>query len=237
MLKRQLNLSPGLAKIAPYLPCHRDSLSAKVPGLVAGWLRQVTLTAHTRWPLAGIKNILLARQFTDKIMLTPANVIKSNCKIHSKRHGINFVARCLRFNKTMNKLIPITLILFLTYISCEREPDRIPFGTYVGTFQRQNAFGGGEISNVMITFSMYSWTGESDKSKYPALGDGSYSLYKDKVTFNNASVWTAEFDWSLILSGDYKIFINNDQIKISREYSGPSTDTWTDIYLLTKQNK
>jgi len=44
-------LSPGLAKIAPYLPCHRDSFSAKVSGLVAGWLRQVTLTAHTRWPL------------------------------------------------------------------------------------------------------------------------------------------------------------------------------------------
>ncbi len=53
MLKRQLNLSPGLAKIAPYLPCHRDSLSAKVPRSIAGWLRQVTLTAHTRWPLGG----------------------------------------------------------------------------------------------------------------------------------------------------------------------------------------
>jgi hypothetical protein len=51
VLKRQLNLSPGLAKIAPYLPCHRDNFSAKVPRLVAGWLRQVTLTAHTRWPL------------------------------------------------------------------------------------------------------------------------------------------------------------------------------------------
>ncbi|MBN1330967.1 MAG: hypothetical protein JXA54_15960, partial [Candidatus Heimdallarchaeota archaeon] len=51
VLKRQLNFSPGLAKIAPYLPCHRDNFSAKVPGLVAGWLRQVTLTAHTRWPL------------------------------------------------------------------------------------------------------------------------------------------------------------------------------------------
>jgi len=51
VLKRQFTLSPGLAKIAPYLPCHRDSFSAKVPGQVAGWLRQVTLTAHTRWPL------------------------------------------------------------------------------------------------------------------------------------------------------------------------------------------
>jgi len=32
VVKRQLNLSPGLAKIAPYLPCHRDNFSAKVPG-------------------------------------------------------------------------------------------------------------------------------------------------------------------------------------------------------------
>jgi hypothetical protein len=48
---RHVNLSPGLAKIAPYLPCRRGSFSDKVPGLVAGWLRQVTLTAHTRWLL------------------------------------------------------------------------------------------------------------------------------------------------------------------------------------------
>jgi hypothetical protein len=47
---RQLYLSPGLAKIAPYLPCHRDNFSAEVPGLVAGWLRQVTFTCP--YPLA-----------------------------------------------------------------------------------------------------------------------------------------------------------------------------------------
>jgi hypothetical protein len=33
---------------------HLDYFSAKVPELVAGWLRQVTLTAQTRWPLATI---------------------------------------------------------------------------------------------------------------------------------------------------------------------------------------
>jgi hypothetical protein len=135
----------------------------------------------------------------------------------------------------MNKLIPLIVILLLSSISCEPEPDRIPFGTYTGTFQRQNVFGGGEISNVTITFSMYSWIGDSDKNKYPALGNGSYSLYKNKLTFNNNNVWTADFDWSLILSGDYEIIINNDLIRISRSYSGPSTDTWTDIYILTKQ--
>jgi hypothetical protein len=54
VLKRQLNLSPGLAKIAPYLPCHRDSFAAKVSGLVAGWLHQVMLTCP--YPLAVMVN-------------------------------------------------------------------------------------------------------------------------------------------------------------------------------------
>jgi hypothetical protein len=63
---RQILLSPvpiaiGMQKLRHTLithrsfseggPCHRDSFSAKVPALIAGWLRQVTLTAHTRWQL------------------------------------------------------------------------------------------------------------------------------------------------------------------------------------------
>jgi hypothetical protein len=36
---RQLNLSPGLAKIAPWCLARRDSLPAKVPGLKSAWLR------------------------------------------------------------------------------------------------------------------------------------------------------------------------------------------------------
>jgi hypothetical protein len=67
VLKKQLNLSPGLAKIAPYLPCHRDSFSAKVPGLVAGWLRQVTLTAHTRWPLVTIAATIINKGLSAKM--------------------------------------------------------------------------------------------------------------------------------------------------------------------------
>jgi len=137
----------------------------------------------------------------------------------------------------MNKLILLIPILLLTSLTCEREPDMIPSGTYTGTFQRQDTFGDGEISNVTITFSKYSWTGESDVHNYPAIGYGSYSLKKDKVTFDNKSQFTADFDFSLILSGDFFISINNDQVRISRDYSGAPNDTWTDIYLLKKENK
>jgi len=44
-------LVPGLQKHVPYPSRHRDNLAAKVPGLVSGWLRRVTLTPSTAGPL------------------------------------------------------------------------------------------------------------------------------------------------------------------------------------------
>jgi hypothetical protein len=40
------------AKSTPYLSCHRDNIAAEVPGLVAGWLRQVTQPPFIAGPLA-----------------------------------------------------------------------------------------------------------------------------------------------------------------------------------------
>jgi hypothetical protein len=45
---RQVNLSPGLAKIAPWWLARRDSFSAKEPGLIVGVTAPPTLTAYTR---------------------------------------------------------------------------------------------------------------------------------------------------------------------------------------------
>jgi hypothetical protein len=51
---RQVNRSPGLAKIAPWWLARRDSFSAKAPGLMVGVTAPPTLTAYTREPLAAI---------------------------------------------------------------------------------------------------------------------------------------------------------------------------------------
>jgi hypothetical protein len=42
------------AKSTPSLSCHRDNFPAKVPGPVAGWLRQVTQPPFIAGPLAHI---------------------------------------------------------------------------------------------------------------------------------------------------------------------------------------
>jgi hypothetical protein len=43
--------STRTAKSTPYLSCHRDNFPAKVPGPVAGWLRQVTQSPFIAGPL------------------------------------------------------------------------------------------------------------------------------------------------------------------------------------------
>jgi hypothetical protein len=49
------------AKSTPYLSCHRDNFLAKVPGPVAGWLRQVTQPPFIAGPLAQIFQCVMIR--------------------------------------------------------------------------------------------------------------------------------------------------------------------------------
>jgi hypothetical protein len=104
-------------------------------------------------------------------------------------------------------------------------------GKYVGTFQRLTP-AGGQISTVSITFSGNTWTGQSQVTKYPALCNGTYKTNSsDSATFENDCFWTAEFDWTLILKGDYQVKIDGKALNMSRDYSNGSKD----IYLLKKE--
>ena len=124
-------------------------------------------------------------------------------------------------------------LLSFFIISCKKIETNflIPDGTYIGTFQRQTS-SGGPISSVTITFSGNSWTGQSQFAKYPALCNGTYNAKgADSINFENACPWTAEFDWTLILSHDYKINILGKNIELSKDYNG----MFKDIYHLTRQ--
>ena len=131
-----------------------------------------------------------------------------------------------------SKLSVLFLVTFC-FSSCKKSNSNflIPDGTYVGTFQR-NTLTAGQISNVTITFSANNWTGQSQYVKYPALCHGTYTAKgSDSISFENACPWTAEFDWTLILSQDYKITIAGKDMEISKGYNG----AFKDIYKLTRQ--
>ena len=112
--------------------------------------------------------------------------------------------------------ILILLLSLSLSTSCKEDinPLGTPYGTYIGTFERYH-----EKSDVNLTLSANKFSGTSSKDKFPAICTGSYTQFNDKLVFQDSCNWTADFDWSLILSGDYVykydgetlIFGKNDQ--------------------------
>jgi hypothetical protein len=129
----------------------------------------------------------------------------------------------------MKQLFAFILLLAVAAGSCKKNDNNTetkPEGTYTGTFQRKVS-GNGEISNVSLTFSAGAWNGQSQFAKYPALSHGTFSINGNKVSFQNESAWTAEFDWSLILNGDYNISTSGNTLSITKTYSNGMVDVYT----------
>ncbi|TWO29786.1 hypothetical protein E1J38_014870 [Seonamhaeicola sediminis] len=125
----------------------------------------------------------------------------------------------------MKPKVLILIGLIFVILSCNND-DEIPQteinGEYVGIFER-----GGNNSNVELTFNNGNWSGESEIIKFPALCNGTYSNSGNVITFENACPWTAEFDWTLILGGEWNYSLNGNSLTL--------TKTNGDKYTLTKQ--
>lgn len=138
----------------------------------------------------------------------------------------------------MRKYLLFALYL-ICLIGCDKETQtytRVPDGIYVGTFQRELVWTENDnIANITMTFTSNTWSGYSDKMKYPALCQGKYSIVGDTIIFVNQCVWTAEFDWSLILSGKYVVKSTGSTIEFYRDYRSATSDTYVDRYKIIKQ--
>lgn len=137
----------------------------------------------------------------------------------------------------MRSLPSICILLFACFLSCSEDnslESNFQQGTFTGTFQRVQAFGDGEIAHITLIFDGNEWSGSSDITKYPALCRGTYSIKGSTITFANECPWTAEFDWSLILSGDYELTKTGNKLEFSRDYRSEDSDTYLDQYVLVK---
>lgn len=104
----------------------------------------------------------------------------------------------------------------------------IPDGTYTGTFQRT----GSPVSTVTITFSGSNWAGQSQTLQYPALCQGGYSTtIEGDISFDDVCFWTANFDWTLILTGEYDFIMDGRNIELTKGYYNGTKD----VYKLTRQ--
>lgn len=116
----------------------------------------------------------------------------------------------------------LILFILLAAFACEKEnitnttAKKLTKGNYSGTFCRDDGYNEPVVASVNLSFSEDQWSGSGEFPKYPALCHGTYSIDGDNIVFTNECAWTAEFDWSLILSGNYGLKISGDSIEFSR---------------------
>jgi hypothetical protein len=147
---------------------------------------------------------------------------------------------------TVKAIVMRSLILsicVLSFICCKKNKEAvsvIPDGVYKGTFVRQTMTGD-HTANVTIQFSDSTFkvieagiAGYAGSHAYPIIGTGSYAAVEEgRLHFLNAAVFTAEFDWTVILAGDYKVTLSGKTLEIGRDYN--YGNKIKDIYTLTKQ--
>jgi hypothetical protein len=128
------------------------------------------------------------------------------------------------------------IVLVIGLSGCEKsktENKVFPDGTYIGTFQRTINAGDEQISNVVLTFYDGKWSGQTDILYYPALCHGLFTIENNKIEFTNECAWPANFDWSLILSGEFDYTYNDSSLVIQKSYTNSENIVTKDIYTLT----
>ena len=120
-----------------------------------------------------------------------------------------------------HKFLIFTVLSFsLLFMSCNKDNSdtTISEGKYKGTFTvTYNSGKQSGRTTLVLENGRFSCSGNPDR--IPAGGSGTYSIDNGKITFVDENMWTADFDWGLILQGQYdyqfdgrnlKIFVGND---------------------------
>ena len=125
------------------------------------------------------------------------------------------------------RFVAIMTVAAVTLTACDKsdDPSLMLNGRYMGTFSRT----GMDTASVSLLFNDNNFSGQSDRINYPAICRGSFDLNDNLIRFNDSCAWTANFDWSLILSGQYNISSNNGTVRIWK-----TNGTVTDEYLLNR---
>ncbi len=122
------------------------------------------------------------------------------------------------------------IIMALGLVACEKSAsdDQVLSGRYLGIFSRT----GMDTSQVSLFFDLNHFEGFSSNNYYPAICAGNFELSAGQISFADTCAWTANFDWSLILSGDYNIQFTDGIVRIWKTSGGI-----TDEYLLRQPTR
>lgn len=134
-------------------------------------------------------------------------------------------------SKIVKHLVIIIWVGIVTLACQEDDTSDFTFpleeGAYQGVFYRSSPNARWATADVTLTFEDGRFSGSSDSEKYPAICEGTYQVVgSEKVNFENSCAWTADFDWTFILDGEFNISEEDQKLVISREYEGSVVDTY-----------
>jgi hypothetical protein len=114
----------------------------------------------------------------------------------------------------------VAMILVLTCMACDQgenpiQPLRI--GDYVGTFSIRSEDGTTQAGLVILRFRAKTYSCTPERLYLPPSGAGTYRLTGNTLTLTDTTAHTAEFDWTLILNGDFAYFNDGHKITLTQD--------------------
>ncbi len=122
----------------------------------------------------------------------------------------------------------LSYVLGMILISCDKGEDPFPKSgeTFKGSFTRYESKKDPVSSNVQLRFKNGKFEGSSDQVNFPAICEGTYRIKGEMLNFRNSCMFPANFDWSLILVGDFDYERKSDSLIISRSYDWGGRDEY-----------
>jgi hypothetical protein len=127
------------------------------------------------------------------------------------------------------------LFFFLIFWSCKSDETPVLTnidGTYTGQFYLAVPNSDFVSSDITLTLENGRFSGTSSKSKYPAICRGTYEIVGNEIKFTDECIWTAEFNWGLILSGNFKYTVKDAKLSNLTKKEGENSY----VYNLSKSN-
>jgi hypothetical protein len=104
---------------------------------------------------------------------------------------------------------PLIVVLTVFLIQCVQKP--LLKGHYQGVFTiKENGSLKSGPASIHLEDSIYQSLGQPDR--IPAGGFGSLIIRDTVMEFRDKNIWTADFDWHLILDGKYRYNYTGDSL-------------------------
>jgi len=120
-------------------------------------------------------------------------------------------------------ILQLAFVLVLASTACtdkDKIDDTDLNGTYTGTFTVEYANGNSYSNTVTVTLNHNQYVSSTGENRIPAGGSGGYYLEGNKIVFLDENLWVADFDWNLILSGEYDLQLADKSVEISAMKNG-----------------